>query len=54
MFKKLIKERKFMYDHSIDKSGDKHSSSKDLSIFDFNLLPNYIKNNKNLFKDWIV
>ena len=52
--KKLIKEKKFLFDHNVDKSGDKFSSKKDLSIFDFNLLPNYIKNNKNLFKDWIV
>jgi beta-1,4-mannosyl-glycoprotein beta-1,4-N-acetylglucosaminyltransferase len=52
--KKLIKEKKFSFDHNVDKSGDKFSSKKDLSIFDFNLLPNYIKNNKNLFKDWIV
>ena len=52
--KNLIKEKKFLFDHNVDKSGDKFSSKKDLSIFDFNLLPNYIKNNKNLFKDWIV
>ena len=54
MFKNLIKERKFMYDHNVDKSGDKHSSRKDLSTYDFELLPNYIKNNKNLFKKWMV
>ena len=52
--KKLIKEKIFLFDHNVDKSGDKFSSKKDLSIFDFNLLPNYIKKNKNLFKDWIV
>ena len=27
---------------------------KDLSIYDFELLPNYIKNNKDLFKNWMV
>jgi beta-1,4-mannosyl-glycoprotein beta-1,4-N-acetylglucosaminyltransferase len=53
-FKKLIKDRKFMYDHNVEKSGDKHSSKKDLSVYDFKLLPNYIKNNRNLFKDWLV
>ena len=37
-----------------DKGGDKHSSGKDLSIYDFELLPNYIKNNKDLFNNWIV
>ena len=54
LFKNLIKERKLMYDHNVDKSGDKHSSRKDLSTYDFELLPNYIKNNKNLFKKWMV
>ena len=54
MFKKLIKERKFIYDHNVDKGGDKHSNKKDLSIYDFELLPNYIKNHKDLFNNWIV
>lgn len=54
IFKKLIEEKKIMYDHSVDKGGDKFSSKKDLNIFDFNLLPNYIKNNKDLFKNWMV
>ena len=53
-FKKLIKDRKFMYDHSVEKGGDKHASKKDLSVYDFELLPNYIKNNKGLFLDWLV
>tara|TARA_E500000331_G_scaffold86585_1_gene82208 strand:+ start:1675 stop:2544 length:870 start_codon:yes stop_codon:yes gene_type:complete len=53
-FKKLIKERKFMYDHSVEKGADKHATKQDLSIYDFHLLPNYIKNNKDLFKNWIV
>ena len=50
----MIKERKFLFDHNVDKEGDKFANKKDLSIFDFDLLPNYIKNNKDLFKDWIV
>jgi beta-1,4-mannosyl-glycoprotein beta-1,4-N-acetylglucosaminyltransferase len=54
IFEGLIKERKFLFDHNVDKGGDKYANKKDLSIFDFDLLPNYIKNNKDLFKDWIV
>ena len=53
-FKKLIKERKFMYDHNAKKGDDRHAVKKDLSIYDFELLPNYIKNNKDLFKNWMV
>ena len=43
-----------MYDHSVEKGADKHATKQDLSIYDFHLLPNYIKNNKDLFKNWIV
>jgi len=53
-FKKLIKERKFMYDHSVEKGGNKFESEKNLSVYNFELLPNYIKNNKDLFKEWMV
>ena len=50
----LINKRKIMYDHAADKKKDRYSNPKDLSIFDFNLLPSYIKENKNKFKNWIV
>jgi beta-1,4-mannosyl-glycoprotein beta-1,4-N-acetylglucosaminyltransferase len=53
-FKKLIEERKFIYDHSVEKEGNKFGSQKKLSVYDFELLPNYIKNNRDLFKDWMV
>ena len=43
-----------MYDHEADKTGDKYSKKKDLSTFDLELLPDYIKNNKDKFKDWLV
>ena len=35
-----------MYDHDAKKGDDRHAVKKDLSIYDFELLPNYIKNNK--------
>ncbi len=54
LFKNLIAEKKIMYDHEADKAGDKYSKKKDLSTFDLELLPDYIKNNKDKFKDWLV
>ena len=54
LFKNLIAEKKIMYDHEADKTGDKYSKKKDLSTFDLELLPDYIKNNKDKFKDWLV
>ena len=33
---------------------NKQSNKKDLSIYDFELLPNYIKNHKDLLNNWIV
>tara|TARA_Y100001960_G_scaffold319138_1_gene390043 strand:+ start:196 stop:1065 length:870 start_codon:yes stop_codon:yes gene_type:complete len=54
IFKNLIKEKKIMYDHSADKTQDRFKNSKPLDEFDKNLLPNYIKNNFEKFKDWLV
>lgn len=54
IFKELISKRKIMYDHNADSKKDKYSKEIDLSLFDENLLPLYIKNNKNKFSDWLV
>ena len=43
-----------MYDHNAKKGDDRHAGKKDLSIYNFELLPNYIKNNKDLFRDWMI
>ena len=43
--KRQLDKRKIMYDQAADKKQDRYSSPKDLSIFDFNLLPSYIKEN---------
>ena len=53
-FKKLISERKMMYDHGADMSADKYSKKVDLDVFDFESLPNYIKNNKEKFIEWLI
>ena len=54
IFKNLIKNKKIMYDHSADKSQDRFKNSKPLDEFDKNLLPEYIKNNQDKFKDWLI
>ena len=54
LFKKLIQEKKIMYDHSADKKADRFSSKKPLSEFEFNLLPIYIQSNKEKFNKWLI
>ena len=54
IFKNLIKDKKIMYDHSADKSQDRFKNRKPLNEFDKNLLPEYIKNNQEKFKDWLI
>ena len=53
-FQELIKQKKIMYDHSVDKSGDRFSNRKELSIFENNLLPEYLQKNLKKFEDWLV
>ena len=43
-----------MYDHSADKETNRFSNKKQLDKFEFSLLPKYIKNNKEKFKNWLV
>ena len=53
-FQELIKQKKIMYDHSVDKSGDRFSNRKELSIFENNLLPEYLQKNLKKYKEWLV
>ena len=51
---KLIKERRIMYNHNADKKDLSKWSNQDfLQKVSLDYLPNYIKNNKNKFIDWI-
>ena len=43
-----------MYDHSVDKGKDRFANKKQLEKFEFSLLPKYIKDNKNKYKDWLI
>ncbi len=51
--KKIISEKKVLYDHSVDKRGKKWGSSIKLSLEDDRKLPEYIINNKSILSDWI-
>ena len=50
----LIKNKKTIYNLKVDTRSDKFSEGNDLIKLDFNLLPRYIKDNKDFYKDWIV
>ena len=54
LFKELIREKKIMYDHNVDKSGNKFQNKKELSEFEKELLPRHLKENFVKYKDWIV
>ena len=43
-----------MYDHFADKTQDRFKNKKPLDEFDKKLLPDYIKNNFEKFKDWLI
>ena len=51
--KKLISEKRVMYDHSVDQREYKWSGKSTLRRISDDLLPSYIKNNSSKFKDWL-
>ena len=51
--RKLIKEKRVMYDHNIDQKGFKWSGKSILKKFDVNLLPKYVSSNADKFSDWL-
>ena len=51
--KKLIKQRKALYNYGADKRQEKWSNNSDLIKINLELLPKYISDNKNKFKEWI-
>ena len=51
--KKIISEKKVLYDHSVDKRKDKWRATSKLEKINEELLPEYLKNNKNKFKEWL-
>ena len=51
--KRIIEEKKVMYDHSVDQRKNKWNAQIKLSKVDESLLPDYIKDNKDKFVDWL-
>ena len=51
--KKIINNKKAIYNLNVDKSVSKIGSGNNLEKFDFKKLPKYIQNNKEKFKEWI-
>ena len=51
--KRIIAEKKVFYDHSADKRQDKWKATSTLFKVSDDLLPKYIKDNKDRFKEWL-
>jgi len=51
--KKLINEKRVMYDHNVDQRSYKWSGKKKLKVISKELLPSYIGENLIKFKDWL-
>jgi len=51
--RELIDQRRIMYNHSIDKKGNKWGKGKKLEKMDLNKMPNYILNNLEKYKNWL-
>ena len=51
--KKLITEKRVMYDHNIDQKGYKWSGKSILKNFNKKLLPEYISKNLDKYSDWL-
>jgi len=51
--KKFIKEKIVMYDHSIDKKGNKWGEGEKLQTISINEMPNYIKENFKKYESWL-
>jgi len=51
--KKLIEEKRVMYDHNVDQKGYKWSGKSILQKIKLNLLPEYISSNVKKFDTWL-
>ena len=51
--KKLIKEKRVMYDHNVDQKGYKWSGKSILKNIDTKKLPEYVSDNLEKYKDWL-
>ena len=51
--KKLIEEKRVMYDHNIDSKGYKWSGKSILKKVELDQLPNYIYSNRQKYQEWL-
>ena len=51
--KKLIAEKRVMYDHNVDQKGYKWSGNSILKNIELNLLPEHISSNLEKYSDWL-
>ena len=51
--KRLMNEKKVMYNHSIDKKNQKWGDGEKLEKKDLNEMPKYVLNNLNKYKNWL-
>ena len=51
--KNMVKNRKVIYDHSIDQRDYKWSGNKTLKKVDLSEMPDYLKNNYKKYNNWL-
>ena len=51
--KKMIAEKRVMYDHNVDQKGYKWSGKSILKNLNVELLPEYISSNLDKYSDWL-
>ena len=49
----IMKNKKAIYDLRVDKKINKIGNGSELIKFDFDKLPSFLKNNKQLYKNWL-
>ena len=50
---KMVSDRKILYDHSVKQEGDKYTGRQSLRKVDSSILPSYINNNLEKYKNWL-
>ena len=51
--RKLISEKRVMYDHNVDQRGYKWSGKSILKKIELDFLPKYISSNKDFYQKWL-
>ena len=51
--KKIVKEKKILYDHSADQTANKLNSFKTLRKVDLAQMPDYLSENYKKYDDWL-